>query len=267
MKGKITFITGIIFFVASLFFKNSLGQTIAKMSYGFLIGGVIEFVVFIIENKNRINLFKTLLFKRNSPVRLTIAYLYRIEHNGKYLLIKRQKKDNPGYQPIGGAYKYFKEEARDCFDSLGIIPCNYVPRDEDTECDLRVIIKKRRKILAFLKWLESRKSREIDPYREFYEELIEPNYLSQSIFKYIKYIYVGKNIEGVIKSPVYPIDELRYADIFEFRVENDAQKREIINLASEYPDIFLFATPEEIMRGYSLDGKTILPHTLKILPK
>src|SRR5690606_9849485 len=112
------------------------------------------------------------VIKRNQPVRVTVAYLFRIEVNGKYALIKRHKKDNQGYQPIGGAFKYLREESRELFDKLGIEPCNAVPRDEDTEHDLRINISKRKNLLEFLKWFESRKDREIDPRREFIEELI-----------------------------------------------------------------------------------------------
>ena len=194
------------------------------------------------------------------------AYLFRIEVNGKYALIKRHKEDNKGFQPVGGCYNSLKEENRELFDKLGIEPCNLVPRDENTEHDLRIIIKKRKNLIAFLKWFESRKNRELDPYREFCEELITPGFLPKEIFKHIKYVFIGKHIEGVLKSPVYPQDELRYADIFELRAENDEQKKAISGLANRTGEI-LFATPFEINRKASDNGSVILPHSFKILPK
>src|SRR5690606_27618573 len=136
--------------------------------------------------------------------------------------------------------------------ALGVEPCNHVPRDEDTEFDLRVIIKKRKKLNKFLKWFDSRKNREMDPYREFIEELVEPGLLPSGIFRYINYVYIGKHIEGVMKSPVYPLDELRYADIFELRVDNDAQKQAISALLNSGEEIY-FATPEEIRAGSTKD--------------
>ncbi|MCK9220677.1 MAG: hypothetical protein M0P47_11590 [Bacteroidales bacterium] len=266
MKGIISFSIGLIGLIICFFLVDAEPKaTIFKIALGFVVGGIIEFIVYIIENRNRWNILKTLILMRNKPVRVTIAYLFRIEMNGKYILIKRHKKDNPGYQPIGGAYKYLKEENRELFDKLGVEPCHFVPRDEDTEHDLRVIVNKRKNLVKLLRWFESRKNRELDPYREFYEELVEPGFLSKNVFKHIKYIFIGKHLEGVLKSPVYPIDELRYAEIFELRTEDDAQKKEIMNLL-KFQDEILFATPDEIRKKASHDGKVILSHSFKILP-
>lgn len=267
MKGKVSFVIGVIGFAACIFLKTGEpNNTIFKISLGFVVGGLIEFIVFVLENKKQWGIFKSLMVNRNKPVRVTIAYLFRIEVNGSFALIKRHKSDNPGFQPIGGCYKYLKEENRELFDKLGVEPCNFVPRDEDTEHDLRVIIKKRKNLITFLKWFESRKNRELDPYREFYEELIEPGFLPKEIFKHIKYVFIGKHIEGVLKSPVYPQDELRYADIFELRTENDEQRKAIENLKNCTGEI-LFATPSEINNRASNNGNVILPHSFKILPR
>ncbi len=267
MKGKVSFVIGLIGFAVCFFLKEDEPKsTIFKISLGFVAGGLIEFIVFIIENRKRWSVLKTLIIKRNQPVRVTVAYLFRIEVNGKYVMIKRHKVDNKGFQPVGGCYKYLKEENRELFDKLGIEPCNHVPRDEDTEHDLRIIIKKRKNLVAFLKWFESRKNRELDPYREFCEELINPGFLSMEVFKHIKYVFIGKHIEGVLKSPVYPQDELRYADIYELRTENDAQKQAIIDLKNRADEI-LFVTPDEINKRASDNGSVILPHSFKILPR
>lgn len=267
MKGKVSFIIGLLGFITCIFLKDGEPRnTIFKISLGFIVGGLIEVIVFIIDNKNKWGIIKTLLIKRDQPIRVTVAYLFRIEVNGKYALIKRHKKDNPGYQPIGGSYKYLKEENRELFDKLGIEPCNHVPRDEDTENDLRIIIKKRKNLIAFLKWFESRKNRELDPYREFYEELISPGLLSNETFRHIKYVYIGKHIEGVLKSPIYPQDELRYADIFELRTDNDKQKKEILELQNKGNEV-IFVTPDEINKKATNTGSTILPHSFKILPR
>lgn len=266
MKGKVTFVIGLLGFTACLFLgANEPGNTTFKISLGLVLAAFIDFTVFIIEHRKKWGVLKTLFIKRNQPVRVTVAYLFRIEVNGRYVLIKRHKKDNPGFQPVGGCYKYLREENRELFDQLGIEPCNKVPRDEDTDNDLRIIINKRKNLAKFLKWFKSRKNRELDPYREFYEELVEPGYLPAAIFPYIKYVFLEPHIEGVLKSPVYPLDELRYADIYELRPETDAQK-EAIRLLEEMTGIILFATPDEINKRAS-NGNVILPHTFKILPQ
>lgn len=265
-RGKISFTFGTLGLVSSFLLKKSEVQdAIFNISLGFIVACLVDLVIFLLDNRERWNLIKPQFWKYNSPVRVTVAYLFRIELNGKYLLIKRHKNDFVGYQPVGGAYKYFKEENREIFDNLGIVPCNHVPRDEDTENDLRIVINKRKNLSAFFKWFESRKNREIDPWREFYEELIEPGLLPENHFKHIKYSYIEKREEGVLKTEDYPIEQFRYADIFELRLETDAQKEAIKSL--ENNDDIVFVTAEEIRKGNTNDGIRILPHTFKILPK
>lgn len=266
MKGVISFILGIVGLIVCFVIKEGEPKnTILKVTIGFLSAGSIEFMVFLIENRKRWRLFKTKIIRSSKPVRVTVAYLFRIERNGKYVLIRRHKKDRMGYQPIGGAFKYFKEENRELFEKLGIEPCNFVPRDHDTIDDLRIRINKRKNLMEFLKWFESRKNREIDPWREFYEELVAPGLLPAEHFKHMKYVYIGKHAEGILPSPAFPIDEFRYAEIYELRPETDAQRTAIDNLLNK-PEI-IFASPNEIRNGCTTTGETILPHTFKILPK
>lgn len=267
MKGKVSFLLGIVGLVVSLFLHNDDWKgTIFKIALGFVAGAIIEFIVFLIENRKHWVLFSTKILKRNKPIRVTVAYLFRIEVNGRYILIKRHKKDRVGYQPVGGAFKYFKEENRELFNKLGIEPCNHVPRDKVTEDDLRIRINKRKNLIAFIRWFESRKNREVDPWREFFEELVEPGLLPIEHFKHVKYVYIGSHKELESPSPVFPnTDEFRYAEIYELRPDNDQQRKAIKELVDK-KDI-IFATPDEIRNGSYNDGTTILPHTFKILPK
>jgi len=195
---------------------------------------------------------------------VTIAYLYRIEINGQYLLIRRHKKDRPGFQPVGGTYKHMRDETRELFDKLGIEPCNYIPRDEDTDQDMRLIIRKRKNLRAFMEWFDSRKNRELDPWREFYEELIEPGYLELEHFKHIRYSFVRKVEEYVSPSPAYPVDEYRYADIYEFKFDTDIQKQAFLALKNNVE--FQYVSPDQIRNHATSGGDTILPHSYKILP-
>lgn len=266
IKGKINFVIGAVGLLACAFlFSGDVQSTIFKIALGLVIASVIEFIVFIFENKKKWKLLVTKIWKPNTPVRVTVAYLFRIEDNGKYMLIKRHKKDFTGFQPVGGAYKYFKEENRENFDKLGIIPCNEVPRDNATENDLRIVINKRKNLIEFFKWFNSKKNREIDPWREFFEELIEPGLLPAEHFRHIKYAFICEHQEGILRNNDYPIDQFRHADIFELRLETDAQKQAIKALAS-HPEI-AFVTADEIKKGSTLNGTRILPHTFKILPK
>lgn len=266
VKGKISFIiglTGLIFCI--VFLTGEAQSTVFKIALGLLIASIIDFIVFLYDNKKHWKLLVTKIWKSNAPVRVTVAYLFRIEHNGKYMLIKRHKEDFIGFQPVGGAYKYFKEENRENFDKLGIIPCNEVPRDNATENDLRIKINKRKNLIDFFKWFNSRKNREIDPWREFFEELIEPGYLPAEHFKHIKYAFLFDHQEGILRNEDYPIDQFRHADIFELRIETDAQRQAIKALANNHN--IAFVTAEEIKKGATASGVRILPHTFKILPR
>ncbi|WP_431215519.1 hypothetical protein ACQ86N_12990 [Puia sp. P3] len=91
-----------------------------KIAIGAFFAGVLELLGYLWENRGHWKMMKMQFIHPRRAIRVTTAYLYRIEYNGKYLLIKRHKKDVVGYQPVGGAYKYYKGETRDLFNKLGI---------------------------------------------------------------------------------------------------------------------------------------------------
>ena len=69
MKGRVSFIFGIIGITISFFLKESeFSKTILKISLGIIVAVLIDFIVFIIENRKRINILKTLIIKRNQPI-------------------------------------------------------------------------------------------------------------------------------------------------------------------------------------------------------
>ena len=265
-KGLISLILGAIGIVISLFLGNpKVSDNLLKISIGLIIASFIDICVNLYDNRERLRvIITTWILKPNKAIRITTAYLFRIEINGKFLLIKRHKKDRIGYQPVGGTFKYLRDENRELFDNLGLEPCNLVPRDSDTENDLRLIMRKRKKLFKYLKWFEKRKDRELDPWREFYEELIEPGMIPFSKFQHIQYSFIKKVEELAIPSPVYQYDEFRYAEIYELKFENDAQKQAFVNLDKN--DSVVFVTPDEIRNGSTVNGITILPHSIKILP-
>lgn len=77
MKGKVSFVIGLIGILVCVFLREDEPKnTIFKISLGFVIGGLIEFIVFILENRKKWGVLKTLIIKRNRPVRVTVAYLF-----------------------------------------------------------------------------------------------------------------------------------------------------------------------------------------------
>lgn len=73
-------------------------------------------------------------------LRLTLAYLFNIEINGRYLLVKSHRIENT-YQPVGGVYKYFSPEAKNDLDSIGALTDTKIGSDETSEFDLRASLK------------------------------------------------------------------------------------------------------------------------------
>lgn len=247
--------------------REEMLKTLNDISIGLIIGGLIEFVAFVYIQWNSLRvIISTLLFRPRKNIRLTMAYLFRIETDGKYLLVKRHRNDQIGYQPVGGTYKYLRDENAELFDELGIEPCHFIQRDNDGKDDLRIILKHRYKLYRFLKWFHSRKKRELDPWREFYEELICDNLVDARTFPFIQYSFVKRKEELVIPSPAYPsIDEYRYADIYELKYTTAQQYEAIKNLSTRTDEAVIIATPAEIRKGITSNGKIILPHSKKIL--
>ncbi|MCF2501353.1 SMODS-associated NUDIX domain-containing protein [Dyadobacter chenhuakuii] len=194
-----------------------------------------------------------------------MAYLFRIKVSGKYLLVKNHRRPDSGYQPVGGVYKYLPNETTTLFNDLGIENINGIDVDSDSRNDLRCVLSKRMKLPKFITWFNSKKDRETDPWREFYEELIQENILQQEDFPYIQYIHCKSNYEGIKASTFFPIDEFLYADIYEFKVENSVQQSALDKLATIESIEYIFATPQEIINGATATGKVILPHSKKLL--
>ena len=196
-------------------------------------------------------------------LRLTFSYLFRIEMNGRYLLIKSNRIENT-YQPVGGVYKYFNPEATGELIRIGAIPDNNIPNDGISEYDLRMNLTNRKKIGSFLKWFFSIKNRECDPWREFYEELVSSNILSADKFGYIHYELVGQHLEPIHYDKFFKVDTLKYADIYIPKFLNNSQIEEVKKLFSSSSSEFIWVTKDEIIKGISNDSKRIAEHTHKI---
>ena len=84
--------------------NDSIGNLILNLSIE-LVGGIALLgALNLLQNYKKIwFLFQTRVFYRKKEIRLSLAYVYRIHINGKYLLIKSRTRDY--YQPVGGVYK------------------------------------------------------------------------------------------------------------------------------------------------------------------
>ncbi|MCZ8170051.1 MAG: hypothetical protein O9297_06930 [Flavobacterium sp.] len=129
---------------------------------------------------------------------MSIAYLYRIKVNGKYLLVKNSRRNY--FQPVGGAFKTLPGSEK-IFESLHV-KCDRLIETESgiAKNDLRVFVKGTN-VIDFIEWFDSKEDREISPWREFCEELIASNFLPWKEFRYIDYKY-----KGTIQTPILNLD-------------------------------------------------------------
>ena len=160
---------------------ENIGVNLISSGICFLIG-------IFAANYKIIVLFLKSLIHWNKDVRFSIAYLYKIKINDKYLLIKGSKIEQ--LQPIGGVYKTcssfstIERKLNIIFESeQGFYERN----------DLRFCTKGKN-IRKVLKWFDSRENREVAVYREFYEEIIKNNVLpievlSSMEIEFLKIIY------------------------------------------------------------------------------
>jgi hypothetical protein len=258
-------VLSIIFFIAGKWF---VGEDLKPELYGMSIGLACAFIIELIDLVIKEWSFIRLYFDCYKPftrkeIRLSISYLYRIEINGKYLLIKSGRLDE-AFQPVGGVYKYFDPEAKRYLDSIGAITDNHLPNDNINEYDLRLKLLNRRKIRKFLNWFFSGQDREWDPWREFYEELVITNILPPNEFGYIHYELIGQHFEPIHFDQHFNIDTFKYADIYKPKYVNNRQCEEMKKLISVESPQYIWVSEDEIRRGRSLYGKRIADHTYKI---
>lgn len=179
-------------------------------------------------------------------IRISYSYIFRIEVNGYYLLVKDEQGRN-NYHPVGGVYKFNSEEV-DISDDFEGSYDGLFNDTEDTQDDLRLIIKKN-KLKKFKKWFSKEIQREIlcDLSREFREELLERKILSIDIFKNIKYKYAGsytsKSYNDILK-----MNQVRHYDIIDLKLTN-IQKKYLKEINKAPTDLYLFATKNNIENG------------------
>lgn len=179
--------------------KDSISNTIFSISIE-LVGSILLFSILqILQNINRLWLyFQTQILLRNNEIRLSIAYLFRIKIDNKYLLVKSRRRNY--YQPVGGAFKTLPGSEK-IFEKLKVKPDRLVETEHGiAKNDLRVYVDGVN-VIEFLEWFNSKKDRELSPWREFCEELISTEILPWRPFRYIDYKF-----RGIVKSPILNLD-------------------------------------------------------------
>lgn len=178
---------------------------------------------------------------KDKDIRLSFSYLYRIQVNGKYLLVKGNRLKNQ-FQPVGGVYKYYKE-AKPFLEEINFHP-DIKMHNFDEKNDLRINIKGKY-LLSFMKWFLLMKDREYDPRREFKEELIDTGLLPENKFKQLNYRKVFVHNKGVVFSNYNNCLEFIYSDIFDLDL-TDEQIEAVIKSVEEHPESLCLVTADEL---------------------
>jgi hypothetical protein len=191
-------------------------------------------------------------------VRVSISYLFRIEINEVYLLVRGSRYSDQ-FQPVGGVYK-FNPSARTIFRQWSVETDDFIPIDDVSRDDLRIRIPGKH-LLRLVRWFETGKNREVGPLREFHEELVQSGYLSADKFAYVRFDFVERQIKRIRYSDYAQSYELLIADVYDV-VPNVDQHRELERLQSdsETSDL-LWATAERIRRRGAIPGN---PHSDRI---
>lgn len=198
----------------------------------------------------------------NSKVYVSLSYLLQIRLDGeeKYLLVKGSKVNQ--YQPVGGVYRVFNDKK---------IKTEWeaeIKADRNNPKDLRFFTKAKY-IPEIIKWFKSGKNREFGVWREFQEELIETNILSNDKFKHIDVDYL-RTEEKMMNRENRFNDEKYHTILYDiFKVNLSAeQEQEIRKLYDEnkYTNKYAFVTADEIRKMCFNDSHTkIGEHTIRTI--
>lgn len=185
--------------------------------------------------------FKSKICFKDKEIRLSFSYLFRMEIDGKYLLVRGHRMRDR-YQPIGGVYKYYPE-AKPFLNRISYTSDTTMGNTDEND-DLRIRIKGKY-LMDFFQWFFSMENRECDPKREFYEELIATKLLPEEDFRHIRYRKIRCHNIGVTWSRYNNVHEVIYADIFEVTL-NEKQKEDIRKAIKDNPEDLVLVTLEEI---------------------
>lgn len=176
--------------------NDEISKTLIDLSINIIAGVILYGILHFLQNIKQIWFYlQTRLRYRNQEIRLSIAYLFRIKVDGKYLLVKSRNRNY--YQPVGGVFKTLPG-AEKIFEKLGVKSDRLIETEKGiAKGDLRVFVKGKN-VIEFLEWFDSREDREVSPWREFCEELITPEILPWREFRYIDYKFKGKILTPII---------------------------------------------------------------------
>lgn len=231
MKQLLQLITAIIYILLAkyVFSDHIAPHFVAEAIFIFTTYFVVDIGYEIYKNHKQLwFVIQTKIFYYNTEIRYSLAYVYRIKIDGKYLLVKNRKRDI--FQPVGGVYKTLPGSER-IFDQFEVKPDRMIETQQGVaKGDLRVHVLGKYAV-GFLKWFNSKEDREVSPWREFCEELLATKILDWHDFSYIDYKY-----KGTVRTPIIKLDSgepgIFIHEVFDL-IPNDKQTEALRNLLSQ----------------------------------
>jgi len=269
------FIINIILVVGVIFGEINQVAGLASISgifLGFAIPDALHKIQDCTDTSNwKVSLRKLLrgkLISKQSLIRISFAYLYRIQIDGKYLLVKNAR-GTQKFQPVGGAYKYNETEKDHISKNFCVVDDNKIPIDKCSKQDYRMYVYAKN-LKKFVRRFNKTQDRETvkNLSREFQEEMIKTGIVD---FDHIEYRYCGRHFTDVQYSRFFDCYELLLADIIEL-IPNNEQEIKLRELMDADTDKYIFATDKQISTCGVEENSTnmlekISDHTIKILQK
>ncbi|MFJ4887418.1 hypothetical protein [Streptomyces sp. NPDC088731] len=234
--------------MASFFIGNS---TVVNMTAGFSVGMLLPVVDEIGRNRDRIRHIWYSLRYRNRSIRVSTSYLFRIQIDGKYLLIRGLRYPNQ-FQPVGGVHKV-SPQGSSVLAAMGVMGDDLIPIDPASDRDIRVRVSGRN-IVSFFRWFDSRFGREDSPWREFQEELIASGILPSSAFPHIMHNYIRRDVDKIRYSAYADSLEILVADVYELIPNRDQEEALRRTMAGGHLDI-RWVTAQQIQRRGAIPGQ------------
>ncbi|MDM8161482.1 hypothetical protein QUH73_16800 [Labilibaculum sp. K2S] len=207
----INLIIAIVLGSASQFVANTATQNL--LLGGAFAAGITAFTNWFcwgLENRGVLRTLVQAFFVRR--LRLSCSYLYKIEVEDHYLLVKSRK--HKKYQPVGGNFKRVTT-SNSFLNKLEVEPDDKFTNGGRSKDDLRLYIKGYR-LARYLKWYnQANKEREVSYDREFYEELVETNILPNHLFPFPRINFRKQIITKVKISDKLKCKEVHIYDIVE----------------------------------------------------
>ena len=260
----------IVFFeIKNLPVGSSMGGLIMGLTTSPLWSSIVDFTDNTNWKTSQRKLERGKVINKNTEIRISFAYLFRIKVEGKYFLIKNERGTGK-FQPVGGVYKLNDEEARYLRQKFFSEDDNKISVDKSSKGDYRHRFKNQY-LRKFIKRFDQTQNRENieDLSREFKEELFDKGILEQDGFGELNYTYCGRHMTVLIYGEHFQCYELLLADVLhvELTIEQEEKFKDLMNKES---DKYIFASDKEIKSlGVKVGSDDLIEkigdHTKKIL--